>query len=201
MASDFHSHRRKSAARTLVSGTDPDGLASFQAHPWDAAEPLTTVDLAAFAAIGETGLDKVKGPASDIQIRRFEEMLELAKRENKSVVIHCVRAWAELLEIRKRFPTQNWLIHGFRGSPELAEQLRKQGFFLSLGMAGIEKLLKKGFSLERIGFETDDEDRPIEEILQTAAAKLGLHVSEVEYITDRNFEEFLCLNVSREPFC
>ena len=201
MASDFHSHSRKSAARTLVSGKAADTFTSFQAHPWDAAEPLQISDPAAFAAIGEIGLDKVKGPDFEIQLRRFEELLQLAEKEQKSVVIHCVRAWDELLVFRKRFPAQNWLIHGFRGSPGLAEQLRKQGFWLSLGIPGIGKLLKKGFSLEHIGFETDDLDCTIEEILQIAAEKLELSVEEVEKITDRNFEEFLCLNALNEPFC
>jgi TatD DNase family protein len=135
------------------------------------------------------------------QINRFEAMLCEADKYNKSVVIHCVRAWDELLLLRRSHPRQNWLIHGFRGSPELLEQLRKQGFWLSLGIPGIGKLLKKGFSLEHIGFETDDLDCTIEEVLQIAAEKLELPVEEVEKITDRNFEEFLCLNALNEPFC
>jgi TatD DNase family protein len=201
MASDFHSHRRKSAARTLVSGTLAEGFSSFQAHPWDAATPLISTDISAFAAVGEIGLDKVKGPDMACQINRFEAMLCEADKYNKSVVIHCVRAWDELLQLRRSHPRQNWLIHGFRGSPELLEQLRKQGFWLSLGIPGIGKLLKKGFSLEHIGFETDDLDCTIEEILQIAAEKLELPVEKVEKITDRNFEEFLCLNALNEPFC
>ena len=201
MASDFHSHSRKSAARALVSGFAADTSTSFQAHPWDAAEPLQIPDLTEIAAIGEIGLDKVKGPDFEIQLRRFEELLQLAEKAQKSVVIHCVRAWDELLEFRKRFPAQNWLIHGFRGSPELAEQLRKQGFYLSLGIPGIERLLHPGFSLEKIGFETDDNDITIEEILARAAEKMQIPVSEIETVTDRNFEEFLCLNASRERSC
>ena len=201
MASDFHSHSSKSAARTLVSGSTPGSYTSFQAHPWDAAQPLFPIGPAGFSAIGEIGLDKAKGPAFDLQKRRFEEMLLIAEREQKSVIIHCVRAWDELLEFRKRFPNRNWLIHGFRGSPQLAEQLRKQGFFLSLGLPGIERLLTPDFSLEKIGFETDDSDTPIEEVLACAAKKMNLTVSEIEMITDRNFEDFLCLNVSSEPSC
>lgn len=199
MASDFHSHRRNGEIRTLLSCCEPEGLCSFQAHPWQAGIPLQLPDLSRFAALGETGLDKCKGPPLPVQQKRFISILEAAEKYHKSVVIHCVKAWAELLEIRKNFPNRQWLIHGFRGSPELLEQLRKQNFFLSLGRAGIERLLHPGFSLYRIGFETDDSSDDLRELLRIAAAKLQISCRETESITDKNFEEFLCLNDSNAP--
>ena len=199
MASDFHCHRRKGGCRSLLSCEIPEGLCSFQAHPWTADRPLTIPDISRFAAIGETGLDWYKGASRESQLLRFRQMLELAERENKSIVIHCVRAWEELFSIRRQFPDQRWLIHGFRGAPELLEQLRRAGFWVSLGRSGIERLLHPGFSLHRIGFETDDGEGSIHELFGIASEKLQLPREDIERITDWNFEEFLCLNDSNAP--
>jgi len=85
-------------------------------------------------AIGETGLDRLKGPSFDVQIPVFKKHIELSENLGKPVIIHCVKAWEELIQIRRETkPTQSWIIHGYRGKPELTKRLIQEGFlFLSV---------------------------------------------------------------------
>ena len=127
MASDFHSHRPKSAARTLVSCRAEElpyyPLASLELHPWflpERFEPLSVAFRAVArtaAAIGEAGLDRLRGPSFEVQVQYLDALLELAAAEAKPVVLHCVRAVPELLAAVKRHPGTPCLFHGFRGKP------------------------------------------------------------------------------------
>ena len=54
---------------------------------------------------------------------------------HKPLIIHQVKALQEILYLKKKFhPAQPWLIHGFRGKPELAQQLLATGIDLSFGV-------------------------------------------------------------------
>jgi TatD DNase family protein len=48
-------------------------------------------------AFGEAGFDKLRGPSMELQKSTFEEQLKIAGENHKPVIIHCVRAWDELL--------------------------------------------------------------------------------------------------------
>ena len=83
-------------------------------------------------AIGEAGFDKLRGPSPELQRKVFEEQVAISEELKKPVVIHCVRAWDELLAVHKKLkPKMPWLIHGFRGNTELAAQLLSKGMYLS----------------------------------------------------------------------
>lgn len=83
-------------------------------------------------AIGEAGFDRLRGPSFGIQRKIFEDQVRLAEDCNKPVVIHCVKAWDELLAAHKKLkPGLPWLVHGFRGKKELADQLIARGMYLS----------------------------------------------------------------------
>src|SRR5574344_859113 len=132
MAADFHSHAVKSAARTLVSAAlNEFPLTSLEFHPWRVAEDFTALPAAWLAeaprcaALGETGLDKARGPSLAAQRRAFGAVLQMAEQWRKPVVIHCVRAWDELIAARKLHPGLRMLVHGFRGSRELFDGLRR----------------------------------------------------------------------------
>ena len=84
--------------------------------------------------IGECGFDKIKGANETVQTNVFLHHVELSERLEKPLTIHCVRAFDRILMLRKQLrPTQPWVIHGFRGKPELAQQLLAAGFDLSFG--------------------------------------------------------------------
>lgn len=73
----------------------------------------------AIVAIGEAGLDKLVKTPLDIQKNVFLRQAELAEKLNKPLIIHCVKAWGELIAVRKIVkPHIPWIIHGFRGNGE-----------------------------------------------------------------------------------
>ncbi len=147
MIRDVHTHNP--TAHDAIINVEPgfsayrhDALYSIGIHPWNT--PLATPQLLAaleaeaarpeIVAIGEAGLDKLKGGPLHKQIELFEKQVALSEKLAKPLIVHCVRAWAELLEVHRRLrPRQPWIIHGFRGKPQLARQLLSNGFYLSVG--------------------------------------------------------------------
>ena len=83
-------------------------------------------------AIGECGFDRLRGGDADTQRRLFDFHARLAERVGKPLIIHAVKSVQELMDARRRIaPTVEWVIHGFRGKPELARQLQRAGYKLS----------------------------------------------------------------------
>jgi TatD DNase family protein len=177
------------------------GMYSIGLHPWDAGSIHFDADLfyslagqPSFIAIGEVGLDKVKGPALDIQAQLFIKQVEAAEHYGKPIIIHCVKAWEELMALKKLLsPRTAWIIHGFRGKPELASQLVNNGFYLSFG----EAILTGGTSLgksvrdtpiNRIFLETDESQVPISEVYSAAAAIRNCSLIELQIYITENFE-------------
>lgn len=101
-------------------------------HPWhiegDGAEQLLELKRIAtqsnIVAIGECGLDALRSPQLTTQIPLLKAQIQLSEQLRKPMVLHVVKAWAELLKLRSELkPTQPWILHGFRGKPALVEQL------------------------------------------------------------------------------
>ena len=85
-------------------------------------------------AIGEAGLDTLAESPMDLQKEVFLAQANLAEETHKPLIIHCVKAWADLIACKKAVkPEMPWIIHGFRGNGELASQLVRLGFYLSFG--------------------------------------------------------------------
>lgn len=206
MASDFHTHSAPppGIAALVSTGLDQLGrfpLESLEFHPWRLPpQPVElprefAAGLEQAAALGEIGLDRLRGPAFPVQQQMLDRLLCLAAEQEKPVVFHCVRATAELLAAVKPYPRMRKLLHGFRGSPELFEEFRKHGFYLSLGAAALERaplldhLRRTGF--DRVGFETDDRPEPVEQLIERAAGVLGCPAERLTAATDANFREFL----------
>lgn len=164
-----------------VLQTDADGLFSVGIHPWDAHKPVNWALLERLAvdprvfAIGECGLDKGAQAPLPLQTDVFLRQIDLARRLDKPVIVHCVRCFNELMALKRQFPDSPaagnpkgnlgfcFVVHGFRGKPQLAEQLLKQGFYLSFG----EKFNAESLQKTPIGRrfrETDESDMTIDEI-------------------------------------
>lgn len=148
---DIHSHRADLAERgdTIVSVSPlqpllPAGTYSVGIHPWETSSniPLNLLKLLVekardprVVAIGEAGFDRIKGGDLDRQNALFDFHAKLAKKLNKPLIIHAVRADDLLLAAAKKHrpaPGQ-WIIHGFRGKPAAALALLRAGFSLSFG--------------------------------------------------------------------
>lgn len=184
------------------------GLAfTYGIHPWyldesnhnrllasvikTAADPLVI-------AVGETGFDKIKGPSMDLQRKTFEEQIIIAEELKKPVVIHCVRAWDELLRAHKRFhPKLPWLVHGFRGNKDLAMQLISKGMYISFWFEYILKPesseLVGSLPKERIFLETDGAEVDIRDIYNKVSNDLGLELNGLKKLILNNYKVFFNL--------
>jgi TatD DNase family protein len=156
---------------------------SYGIHPWyiynvgEQMEKLKTfVSLKETVAIGEAGLDKMTETNFEIQEKIFRAQALLAESIKKPLVIHCVKAWRELLAVKREMkPSMPWIIHGFRGKPELAEQLAEQGFYLSFGSQFNPAALLKAWP-DCFLAETDDAGVKIQAIYRQIAERLDLPV-------------------------
>lgn len=111
-------------------------------------------------AIGETGLDKKCNIPFSKQMSIFKKQVLFANATHKPLIIHCVKAWDEIITVKKEAQTP-FVIHGFNGSIQLAETLLKNGFYLSVGHlivneeTKIRKILKQ-IPIEKLFIETDE---------------------------------------------
>ncbi len=143
-------------------------------HPWDAHKAnkklleklyhtLLNEDV---VAVGECGLDKYAEASYEQQEQLFLHHIQLSEELSKPLIIHCVKHFNELIQIRKKIkPTQDWIAHGFRGKPQLAEQLLKAGFYLSFG----ERFNPESVRIcpsNRLLIETDESKKSIQEIYE-----------------------------------
>ena len=136
--------------------------------------------------IGECGLDKLRGSDLSIQLHVFEQCLQLAEQYHKPVVIHCVRAFSELLAIYQRVqPTVPWIVHGFNRKPSVLASLLQQRFYVSFGAAILKPDSPAAQSLvetplEQLFLETDDKLLPIADLYTHAAQLKGILLEDLE---------------------
>lgn len=180
---------RSSDATLLVSSYYSAGI-----HPWHPDMRLLPVvrryaSLPAVVAIGETGLDKVRAATPhewELQQSLFEVHIRLSEEVKKPLIIHCVKAWDELLHIRKvTGPTLPWIIHGFRGKATLATQLLNAGLYLSFGPLHHPDALKAAWTVRRLVAETDDKVIDIREVYKQIANELNIPLTTLSQEIDR----------------
>ena len=157
-------------------------------HPWHIDKNLMSevrrlAALPTVVAIGETGLDKNMAKDKDdfsLQKEIFAEHILISEEVKKPLIIHCVKAWDELLSLRKTLnPSMPWIIHGFRGNAILATQLLNAGLYLSFGINHNAEALKAAWDKGSLFTETDDMDIDIREVCTTIARKLDISINEL----------------------
>lgn len=157
-------------------------------HPWYIKEADAQLEalknyLDSFeniVAIGEAGLDKLHSPVSLSQQQFiFHQQAMLAEEYGKPLIIHCVKAWEEIIhEKRSLRPSVPWILHGFRGKGELAWQLLREGFRLSFGLNFQPSALRKAWP-DGLFLETDEAEVGIEAIYRAASLALGVSLDEL----------------------
>lgn len=207
---DIHCHRSAEPQHVALVNEEltafkPIGgraVCSLGIHPWsiegqninNLLETLTfSADYPAVLAIGECGLDRAIATPISQQIDIFSQHILLAERLKKPLIIHCVRAYAEVLQLKKHLqPAQAWIMHGFSGKPALAGQLLQHGCYLSFGQG----LLRQGPAQDSLAstpvdclfLETDAaHDVSISEIYAVAAKILALDVATLRRQIVANF--------------
>ena len=167
-------------------------------HPWDVTgddeNELESIGEMAqnpqVLAIGECGFDTLKGPAHDLQEQAFIRQVEISERVRKPMILHVVRDFDSVIRLRKQLnPTQPWLIHGFRGGLQQANQLYTHGIQVSLGLKANPQTLQQIPSY-RLFLETDGLC-PITHVIQTAAAARNQSAVTIEEQIINNSNVFL----------
>ena len=204
---DIHTHQLDSLGIYNLMFEDLDFIDNFSSknisigvHPWKIEienweKQLEKVEQFAqnqnVVAIGEFGLDRMIEIPMEVQKVVFEAQVKLAEKTQKPVIIHCVRAFDELLAWKKKSKvTVPLVVHGFNNNIETAHQLIKHGFYLSFGAAllnpnsNAEKIITQ-IPIEKIFLETDTKPITIESVYEAAAKILNFETEKLcEYITD-----------------
>lgn len=158
-----------------ICNTNTNLHACYGLHPYEVEQHSTEdIDLLAHwieqnhcVAVGECGLDYRSGQANKQRQKIFfEAQLDMANSHHLPVVIHSVRATADVIECLYQRPGLTGMVHSYSGSYEQAMQLIEQGFYISLGGAftyeRAHKLRKTAsrLPLDHLLLETDAPDQP-----------------------------------------
>lgn len=190
---DFHTHRARQKAHPnfceiLSSPNAMDCLFTLERHPWTTTSMMSKPEENTFRLLlndpnclgmGEIGLDKLNGSPLSEQLTILRQLLKIASDEKKSVVLHCVKAFDQLIALKKEFlGSSNWAIHGFNKHPKLAKQLIADGFYLSINPAQLNTCaaLLDVIPLNKLFLETDDSEDLIEENYLCVAEALSMNV-------------------------
>ncbi|MCD0465482.1 TatD family hydrolase [Flavobacterium sp. ENC] len=206
---NFHTHRftNQSDILELVNQYpwEFDAAIPFYSigiHPWYIAEGRIEADLKTIEeklqtqnclAIGECGLDKRIEIPLELQTSVFEKQLLLAEKYKKPVVIHCVAAFQEVMAIKKKMKvTAPMIIHGFSKNSQLAEQLIKEGFYLSFGKYLLRnpelKTVFQEIPNDRFFLETDTVEETIQEVYDLASKYKSLNDTELREVISSNYK-------------
>lgn len=203
---DIHTHHIPLHPSQAIVSTDVLSLpidgrvvhASIGIHPWTLREEhadtqwkalQSSIESTRIVAIGEAGLDKLKGPSIELQTAIFQQEIALAEAQSLPMVIHCVRAFNELIQIKKESkPKQPWIIHGFRGKPAIARELLKHGCWLSFGSLFQEESVRIT-PLDRLFIETDESEESITDIYRRIAQTRGISPHELTEAIKKNVRE------------
>lgn len=147
-----------------------------------------------FVFIGECGLDRSIDLDIAIQKHFFIEQLRLAKKHKKGVIIHCVKAYSDILQILKsnafNFP---FIIHDYCGNKQQTDAfLKHTNIFFSLGNAFMQGRLKEPslnsvIQSKRFFLETDENDYSIQTVYQFFTNKNTLNLEDIIQTIKENF--------------
>jgi TatD DNase family protein len=182
---DIHSHgpRRHACICNVRVGSDayPDaGPFSIGVHPWDAANPsLVLPDKghwpARAVAIGECGLDRSCDAPFQKQVEVFEKQIRLSEELCLPVIVHCVRAFHEVLLVRRQMrAVQPWIVHGFNKGGDALQNVLEAGLYVSFGAAVLDFSTPAAWACRltpanRLLVETDDVNMDIADVVAAVA--------------------------------
>ena len=200
MLFDLHTHRKIKEFDGIVNCSFDDDFSLFPRfslgiHPWDVDEHweekyamfvglLKNPPVGSFhdrlCAIGEIGMDKLRGGDMKIQESCFMNQLTLADYYQLPVIIHAVRTINEVVACLSGFHLSKQVVfHGFRGKPEQAAFLLSKGFYLSFGPKFNPESLRLAYQSDRMFLETDDSGMSIADVYSLAANSLNISPTDI----------------------
>ncbi|MBR3801299.1 MAG: TatD family hydrolase [Rikenellaceae bacterium] len=214
---DFHTHRRSGDALEIlnVEALDAGAVAracqqgqpfSLGVHPWRADVSQTElqeafsrieqcVNVDGFVAIGECGLDWVSQVARAAQMSVFEQQTELAHRLSMPVVLHCVRAFEDVMLRLSRAKIERAVFHSFVGSIQQAERVVREGYFCSFSPRSLAsprtREVIKAIAPSVMLVERDECECSIEDVYEAVATLRKCSVEELREIVFDNYKRLI----------
>ena len=185
------------------------GCFSAGLHPWflnkdnfetDFNKLTQLIDNQSVIFLGECGLDRLKGEELAFQTQVFEAQIRLAESKSKPVMIHCVKAFNEIIAIKKRLkPRVPLIIHGYNQNKTILINLVMNDFYISMGAAIFKKESNavqalQFIPLNRVFLETDNMDMSIKAVYEKAADVLNMDLNDLKKIIFDNFNRILTAN-------
>lgn len=214
---DFHTHRRSGDALEILS-VDPLDEAQFAmaiesgqpfsvgVHPWRAAEQTErlkeafermerVVSSGRTVAIGECGLDWAVEVDRKLQAEIFERQLDLAKRYNLPIILHCVRAFEDVMLRLSQAKIERAVFHSFVGSIQQAERVVREGYFCSFSPRSLAsprtREVIKAIAPSVMLVERDECECSIEEVYEAVATLRKCSVEELREIVFENYKRLI----------
>lgn len=165
-------------------------------HPWYADKEMldkfySIAIQSSVVAIGEAGLDKLTDTPLELQKEIFLIQINFAEELQKPLIIHCVKAWQELIAIYKKTkPSIPWIIHGFRGKGTLAKQLLETGFYLSFGQYYQPEAAIEAWNHRQLYLETDDHEINIQTVYASISSTLNVPSSKLSEVIMNNLQKW-----------
>lgn len=206
MMVDAHTHNL--LATDAVISVEPAAFDPLQGrlysvglHPWN-TEHFTDEQLAALAqvashpqvvAIGETGMDALRGATVERQRSIFADVVRQAQALGKPLIVHCVRRSQDIIRVlRDQGVTVPCVIHGMRANPRVAQQLLGAGCYLSFGVRFNPDTVR-ATPTHRLLIETDDSGAFIHQVAEAIAPLLHLDAPALFALASRNLQAVLSL--------
>lgn len=205
---NIHTHKQIYDAKIELVNHHPESVEksnfySYGLHPWHLQKENILWQLDNLRrvsgekkclAIGECGLDKVCPIDFALQTEVFEEHIKLANTINKPLIIHCVKAFNELINCLNmndnKVPV---ILHGFNNNENIAKMLSNHGCSFSFGKAllsydsNASKVIRKT-GRKHLFLETDDSDVSIKYVYKKASELLGIDEEILKEQIRLNFE-------------
>lgn len=204
---DIHTHHLPLHPETAIWNVMPNQedklsqvtYASAGLHPWHITADdiehqkqwlLSTLKSPQIIALGESGLDKLCTTDFELQKEIFRYHIALSEKHSLPLILHVVKAHNEVMQLHSSLqPRQQWIIHGFRGKPQLAQQYLNCGIMLSFGMNYNLQSLMLAHEAGMCFFETDESEKPIQLLYKEIAPQLHIDAIQLEDLTRQNADK------------
>lgn len=180
---DCHTHSQEVSCQAIRSLTyaewgddatiEEGQLYSIGFHPWSLPPEENQTALIdqmqrrlasapQIVAVGECGIDKVRSNATlSQQLVWLEAQMRLACQIQRPILLHTVRAWAEMIEMRSQMEQEfaqlpPMVLHGFRARGEVAQMMLSKGFALSFSRHYDAEALHLAYESHALLVETDE---------------------------------------------
>ena len=108
--------------------------------------------------IGETGIDTIKNSDIEQQIEFLKVHINLAKKYNRPLIIHSVKANKYFMKLFDILPSKT-IFHSYTGSIEWGNEIQKRGYYIGLNFSILRKKnninIIKNLNINKILLETD----------------------------------------------